>query len=408
MESTNFFRSLLAKNTVAGYFLLVCAVASLILANTHLGPSYLKVWNHSIGGHPFSHWIDDALMAIFFLLIGLELKRELLYGELKSRKQAVLPIYAALGGMLVPAAIYVALTWGQSVEMGFGIPMATDIAFVLAILAVLGSRVPKSLKVFLTALAVIDDLGSVIVIALFYTSNFSLPFLLLAFLLLMLIFLVGQMMNPDTHAKENLLIAFSLIAGAGVWILLMRSGVHASISGILVALAVPSYNGAQDAPAARLERGLRLPVYFFVLPLFVLSNMAIQVNDILPYSESLGSNIMQFFSQSHVLGIVFGLLVGKPVGIMLGVLFVIAMRWGTLPKDMSAKHVVGAGFLGGIGFTMAIFISALSFEDRTLVDMAKLAVVGASFIVALIGTVILSVKTRKKYFVPLHSQNQKK
>lgn len=391
-RSSSLIRSLLAKDTVAGYFLLICAVASLIIANTHWGISYLKVWNLSIGGHPFSHWIDDGLMAIFFLLVGLELKRELLYGELKSKKQAVLPIFAALGGMLVPAIIYMVFTWGQSVQVGFGIPMATDISFVLAILAVLGSRVPKSLKIFLTALAVIDDLGAVIVIALFYTSHFNLLFLFLALLLLVLIFFVGKAVYADTRAKVTGVIVFSLLAGIGVWMLLMRSGIHASIAGVLVALAIPSYNGAKEAPAARLEHGLHLPVYLFVLPLFILSNMAIPLNHILPSTGSIGESMLMFLSQPHVLGIIFGLMIGKPVGIILGVLLVLTMRWGKLPKDMSVKHIVGAGFLGGIGFTMAIFISALSFDDSTLIDTAKLAVVGASVMSAVVGTIVLSVR----------------
>lgn len=385
-------KSWLAKDTVAGYFLLICAVISLVLANTHWGTIYLKIWNHPIGGFPFSHWIDDGLMAIFFLMVGLELKRELLYGELKSKRQAILPIFAAMGGMLVPAVIYLAFTWGHSTQMGFGIPMATDIAFVLAVLAVLGTRIPKQLKIFLTALAVMDDLGAVIVIAIFYTSHFSLPYLLLSLMLLMVIFLVGQMVKASTPAQENLLIAFSLFAGVGVWGLLMRSGVHASIAGILVALAIPSYNGAADAPAARLERGIHLPVYFFVLPLFILSNMAIQLNNILPQTESFGMSLMNLLSQPHILGIVFGLLIGKPLGIISGVLIVLSMHWGKLPESMTVKHIVGAGFLGGIGFTMAIFISALSFEERFYLDSAKLAVVGASTISAMIGAIILSLK----------------
>ncbi|MCQ2272855.1 MAG: Na+/H+ antiporter NhaA [Bacteroidales bacterium] len=389
-------KPLLSKETTAGYFLLACTVASLIIANTHCGPAYLDFWNHSIGGHPFSHWIDDGLMAVFFLLVGLELKRELLYGELKSMKQAILPIFAAIGGMLVPAVIYIIFTWGQAVQMGFGIPMATDIAFVLAILAVLGSRVPKPLKIFLTALAVIDDLGAVIVIAVFYTSNFTFLYLLLALILLGLIFVIGQIAKADTHAKANWLIVFSLLAGVGVWILLMRSGIHASIAGVLVAMAIPSYHGAEDAPAARLEHGLHLPVYFFVLPLFILSNMAIPLNHILPVAESASTGLGIFFSQAHVTGIMAGLLLGKPAGIIMGVLLVLTLRWGALPEGISVKHIVGAGFLGGIGFTMAIFISALSFDDSMLIDTAKLAVVGASVISAAAGTIILSHGTKKK------------
>lgn len=389
-------RSVLAKDTVAGYFLLICAVVSLLIANTHWGAGYLKVWSHSIGGHPFSHWIDDGLMAIFFLLVGLELKRELLYGELRSRERAILPVFAALGGMLLPAAIYIVLTWGTSVRAGFGIPMATDIAFVLAVLAVLGSRIPKSLKVFLTALAVIDDLGAVIVIAVFYTSQFSFPYLMLAFLLLALIYIVGQSGYAVSRKSANLVIVFSLLAGVGVWLLLMRSGVHASIAGVLVALAIPSYFGAEDAPAARLERGLHGPVYFFILPLFVLSNMAIPLNNVWPAAESLWASAAQFLSQPHVLGIVFGLLVGKPLGIISGVLLVLLLRWGKLPADLSMRHIVGGGFLGGIGFTMAIFISALSFSDGALIDTAKLAVVAASVLSAAVGTVVLRVGSNPK------------
>lgn len=385
-------RAVLGKDTVAGYFLLICAAASLLIANSRWGVPYLKVWNHSIGGHPFSHWIDDGLMAVFFLLVGLELKRELLYGELRSRERAILPVAAALGGMLMPAAIYLSLTWGESVRAGFGIPMATDIAFVLAILAVLGSRIPKSLKVFLTALAVIDDLGAVVVIAVFYTSHFSFPYLMLALLLLALIYIVGQSGYAVSRAKANLVIAFSLLAGVGVWLLMMRSGVHASIAGVLVALVIPSYFGVEDAPAARLERGLHGPVYFFILPLFVLSNMAIPLGNVWPEAGSLWASAVQFLSQPHVLGIVFGLLAGKPLGIILGVLSVLLLRWGKLPADLSMRHIVGGGFLGGIGFTMAIFISALSFSDGSLIDTAKLAVVTASVTAAVVGAVVLSVR----------------
>lgn len=385
-------RSVLGKDTVAGYFLLICAAASLVIANSRWGVPYLRVWNHSIGGHPFSHWIDDGLMAVFFLLVGLELKRELLYGELRSRERAILPVVAALGGMLLPAAIYLSLTWGESVRAGFGIPMATDIAFVLAILAVLGSRIPKSLKVFLTALAVIDDLGAVVVIAVFYTSNFSLIHLLLALWLVALIFIAGQSVDLRSSGKRKALIAFSMLVGVGVWMLLMRSGVHASVAGVLVALAIPSYFGSEDAPAARLERGLHGPVYFFVLPLFVLSNMAIPLSNVWPEAGSLWASAAQFLSQPHVLGIVFGLLVGKPLGIILGVLSVLLLRWGKLPADLSMRHIVGGGFLGGIGFTMAIFISALSFSDGSLIDTAKLAVVAASVTAAVVGAVVLSVR----------------
>lgn len=391
VKPTGRVRRLLDKDTVSGYFLMLCAVASLLIANTHWGTGYLKLWSHSIGGHPFSHWIDDGLMAVFFLLVGLELKRELMYGELRSRKQAVLPILAAVGGMLLPAAIYIVLTWGTSVRMGFGIPMATDIAFVLAILALLGSRVPKSLKVFLTALAVIDDLGAVIVIAVFYTSNFSLIHLLLALGLVALIFIAGRSVDLGSSGKRKALIIFSLLAGVGVWILLMRSGVHASVAGVLVALAIPSQNGSSEAPAARLERGLHGPVYFFVLPLFILSNMAIPLRELWP-----AAGLSALLMQPHIKGIVFGLLVGKPAGILLASWAVLKMGWGAMPQGVSARQLVGASFLGGIGFTMAIFISALSFSDGALMGTAKLAVVVSSVAAAIIGSIVLRVGSAPK------------
>lgn len=377
--------SIIAKDAFIGYLLLACTVISLIVANTRLGANYLQFWNHPIFGHKISAWINDGLMAVFFLMIGLELKREFLYGELKSVKQATLPLAAAIGGMIVPAVIYIIFNWGQGTLRGFGIPMSTDIAFVIAIIAILGSRVPPALKVFITALAVIDDLGAVLVIAIFYTTNFSIAHLLLALILFTAMALLGQLVKPTTRGVENIVTLTLLASGTVLWFLIIKSGVHASISGILVALTIPSYQGAQDAPLARLERYLHNPVYLIILPLFVLANTAIPFNHLMAE----GFTINAFLSQSHIAGIALGLFLGKPLGIIAGVWWALVRGWGKLPDGMNAQHIIGAGFLGGIGFTMAIFITALAFDSSALADSAKIAIIGTSALSAALGYFIL-------------------
>jgi Na+:H+ antiporter, NhaA family len=310
------------------------------------------------------HWINDALMAIFFLLIGLELERELYNGELSSLKNALLPIFAALGGIAVPALIHFGFNAGTPTQPGVGIPMATDIAFALGVLALLGKQVPASLKIFLTALAVMDDLGAIIVIALFYTANFSVAYLaasLLVFGLLVALNRYGRIMALTPY----------LVGGALMWFLMLKSGVHATIAGVLLAFAIPFSSKQDDAhsPSHRLEHVLHKPVAFFILPVFALANTGIIISA--GWVQELGS--------ANSLGILAGLLLGKPAGILLLSFAAVTLGLCRLPLDLRWRHVVGAGMLGGIGFTMSIFITNLAFTGSPAVTNAsKMAILLAS------------------------------
>lgn len=376
--------NIMTGGVASGALLLVCTILSFTVANTKFGESYLQVWSCPLGGHPLSAWINEGLMAVFFLLVGLELKREILYGELKSRKQAVLPLMAALGGMVVPAAIYVMLNWGERTLSGFGVPMSTDIVFVVAILAALGTRVPPSLKIFVLALAVIDDIGAVLVITLFYTSHFQISFLMLAVVMLLAMIMVGQVVHVRSKVGEDVVMCVLLLMGVALWVLVMKSGIPASVSGVLVALTIPSVRyGEADSPSVRLERGLQLPVYLLVLPLFVLENTAIRL------SPADVRTVNEVLSQPYVMGIAVGMFVGKPLGVLLGTWLAVVTGWGELPDEVHAGQIVGAGFLCGIGFTMALFFTSLAFHDPFMADVAKLTVLTTSALSALVGTIVL-------------------
>ena len=375
----------MARESTVGVLLLLCAVLSIMLANSSVGDGYRQLWSRSVGGHPISHWIDDGLMAVFFLLVGLELKHEFLYGSLRSPKQALVPMLAAVGGMVMPAAVFLALNHGESTWRGFGIPMATDIAFVLAVLALLGSRVPAALKVFLTTLAVVDDLGAILVIALFYSSTIDIPYLMLAFVAWWLLCLTGWTAYPRRRSEAVMLTAFLIAGGVGLWVLLMRSGVHATLSGIMLAVAVPSFDNLPKAPASRWQERLHRPVYWVVLPLFILANTAISF-------ASFGGGMP---SLPLVGGIVVGLLLGKPLGILLGTWAALRIGGGGHWDGIGLGQWVGAACLGGIGFTMAIFVTSLAFDDLLLVDSAKAAILMASVVAALIGAILLA-RSKKK------------
>lgn len=379
------FQIFLKKESSPGYLLVMCALLSLVIANTGIGAGYLQIWNRNIAGHSLSHWIDDALMAVFFLLVGLELKHEFLYGALQSKKHSLLPIAAAVGGMLLPAIIYLYSTHGTPEQMGFGIPMATDIAFVLAVLSILGKKVPPSLRTFLVALAVVDDLGAIIVIAIFYTTGFSLGYFIAAILLCLTLLLAGQTIKPASQKGDNLLLAMLLVGGAVMWVLLMRSGVHATISGILLALAIPSRQGSHDALAFKLQHYLHNPVYFIILPLFVLANTAIPFDDIM-----VDGSFWQSLTATHTFAIAAGLLLGKPLGIMLGAWIAVKTKIALLPQNTTWMHIAGAGFLGGIGFTMSIFVISISFTDPFVIGSSKIAVILTSLVAALIGFAIFA------------------
>ena len=367
---TSAFREFFDSEKASGVLLIISTVISLIFANSVLGPHYLDFWHYPFAGLSVELWVNDGLMAIFFLLIGLELVRELNDGELSDLKSAMLPIIAALGGIVVPASIHFYFNAGTPTQAGIGIPMATDIAFALGALALLGSRVPASLKIFLAALAVIDDLGAIIVIALFYTSELAIGYLagaLATFAMLMLL----------NRLRVMALLPY-LIGGAIMWFLMLKSGIHATIAGVLLAFAIPFSSPKADAspPAKRLEHLLHKPVAFLILPIFALANTAIII----------GGDWAQHLATPNSTGILMGLILGKPLGITLLSFAAIALGISRLPFDMNWRHLLGAGLLGGIGFTMSIFITNLAFSgDMETVNASKMAILLASLVAGTLG-----------------------
>lgn len=351
--------------------LMGCTLFSLTLANTAFGPAIQDFWHTKVVGMSIEHWINDALMAVFFLLIGLELERELYVGELSSLKNALLPIFAAAGGIAVPAGIHFALNNGAATQAGLGIPMATDIAFALGALSLLGDRVPASLKVFLAATAVMDDLGAIIMIALFYSTDFSLAYLLGALVVFLVLILFNRIFRIMALTPY-------LLGGVLMWFLMLKSGIHATLAGVLLAFAIPfsSKSEDQESPSHRLEHQLHKPVAFLILPLFALANTGV----VLP------SNWLGALQSSNSLGIIGGLLLGKPVGIVLLSLLAVTLGVCRLADDLKWRHIVGVGLLGGIGFTMSIFITNLAFVGQAdLVNASKLSILLGSVLAGVLG-----------------------
>jgi len=369
-ELSKTFRRFYSSETSSSILLIICTVVSLSIANSALGTDYLRFWQTHVGDLSIDHWISEALMAVFFLLIGLELERELYNGELSDFKTALLPIFAAIGGICVPALIYFALNAGTPTQAGIGIPMATDIAFSLGVLALLGSRVPASLKVFLTALAVMDDLGAIIVIAVFYTADLSPTYLLAAIVVFLLLVALNRL--------RVMSLAPYLLGGALMWFMMRKSGVHATVAGVLLAFAIP-FSAREDdeaSPSHRLEHFLQKPVAFIVLPVFALANTGIV----------LGSDWAQNLTSTGSLGIIAGLVVGKPLGIAITCLAVVTIGICRLPLDLTWRHVFGAGLLGGIGFTMSSFITNLAFAGNPeLINDSKAAILSASLAAGAVG-----------------------
>ena len=364
------FKEFVDNEQSAGIFLMVCSVAALILANSPVSSAFLGFWKLYLGPLNISHWVNDGLMAIFFLLIGLELKREFYNGELSNPQTALLPIVAAIGGIALPALIYFGLNRGLPTQVGFGIPMATDIAFALSVMTLVGSRVPTSLKVFLTAIAVIDDLCAIIVIALFYTSKFSPTFLMLALGVLGVLVLLNRF-------QVTTLIPY-LLGGALMWFFMLESGVHATIAGVLLAFAIPSRLSKPDghSPAGDLEHRLHKPVAFGILPIFAIANAGIVI----------GGGALASLVSPGSSGIMAGLLIGKVVGVSAFSFLAVKSGVCRLPADVGWKHVIGAGWLAGIGFTMSIFITNLAFaENESLINSSKMAVLLSSFVAGLVG-----------------------
>jgi len=371
MKLTKLFNEFFDSEKAGGLILVFVTVLSLGLANSPWQINYINFWHFDLGGHSVVHWINDGLMTIFFLLIGLELEREIYHGELSDLKNASLPIFGALGGIIAPAGLFLLLNFGTDTQAGAGIPMATDIAFAIGILSLLGNRVPNSLKIFLTALAVMDDLGAIIIIAIFYTTS-------IAFINLFIALGIFGLLLALNRLKVHNLIPY-LFGGVAMWYFMLHSGVHATITGVLLAFAIPFGDGGEKSPSFMLQHFLHKPVAFFILPLFAIANTCITVGD--DWQSGLG--------ETNSLGIIIGLVIGKPLGIFLFSFIGAGLGLCALPTDLKWKNIIGAGFLGGIGFTMSIFIALLAFDNADIVNNSKIAILIASLIAGTIGFIWL-------------------
>lgn len=375
----NVFKDFFQSSNAGGIILFICVIISMILANTDFAVPLQNILDHPIGfenesvhlRYPILLWINDGLMAIFFLLVGLEIKREIVEGELSSPQKASLPILCAIGGAVVPAIIYLGLNAGQETASGWGIPMATDIAFALAVINLLGNRIPSSLKIFLAALAIVDDLIAILVIAFFYSSGIETTYLLYAAIGLVVLIIMNRMnvLNPYLY----------LIPGIFIWYFVHHSGIHATIAGVLVAMTIPTNDTDTESPLERLEHALTKPVNFLIIPLFAFANTNI----------TLESEMLAGLTSSLGLGISLGLLLGKPVGILLTSYLCTKLKLSSLPEGSTWRHILGVGLLAGIGFTMSIFIAILSFGDPLHVSEAKLSILITSLLAGVIGYLTL-------------------
>lgn len=374
----HFFRG----ESAAGLLLAFSSMMALVLANGPLSEFYFDFFSRKVFGLTIGHWINDGLMTIFFFVVGLEIKKELIDGELNTWQKALLPTVAAAGGMVVPALLYWSLNNEGLMARGWGIPMATDIAFALGVLAVLGSRVPRSLKVFLMALAIIDDLGAISVIAIFYSGDLQVWALALAFSLLFLIWLLKSR-KVSSYAPY-------VVLGIGVWVCFLGSGVHATVAGVLLGLLTPLWSlkdgtfGPTFSPVNELLSRLHVPVSFIVMPVFAFANAGISLK---------GVDFSSLVAHPVFLGVSIGLLIGKPVGIMVFSMLAAAFGWAFLPRGVRWRHVLGASFLAGIGFTMSLFISALALPAELEV-YSKTAILLSSLIAGSIGALILTSSRR--------------
>lgn len=419
------FQIFFQRQASSGILLIIATVIALFWANSPWAGAYHDLWRtniaFSVGDFELSkdllHWINDGLMVVFFFVVGLEIKREVLVGELSSPRQAILPIMAAIGGMAVPAGFYLLFNAGGPAEAGWGIPMATDIAFALGILSLLGKRVPLSLKIFLTAVAIVDDLGAVLIIALFYTSE-----LVWVSLLIGAIFLVALIVMNRLRVRSPLVYA---ILGIGMWVAFLQSGVHATIAGVLLAMTIPARTrinteeflshakyylgefGKHDKPGEgvltnrkqraaiqaiedvaehaltplqRFEHNLHPFVSNFIMPVFALANAGVVLN----------GNLLSTFAQPVTLGIMAGLILGKQIGVFLASYLAVKLKWADLPTDMTWQHLYGLAWLAGIGFTMSLFIASLAFGDSEFLSDAKTGILFASLVSGTVGAVILS------------------
>jgi NhaA family Na+:H+ antiporter len=419
------FQQFFQQEASSGILLMIATIVSLVWANSPWADSYTALWHtnvtFSFGGFGISkdllHWINDGLMAVFFFVVGLEIKREVMVGELASLRRAILPITAAIGGMVIPASFFLLFNSHGSARDGWGIPMATDIAFALGILSLLGNRVPLSLKIFLTAVAIVDDLGAVLVIALFYTSEIIWVSLLIGGILLAILLIMNKLgvRSPIVYG----------ILGFGLWVAFLKSGIHATIAGVLLAMMIPvrtrinteefisnaDYfldefrnhgwtgesvltNGNQRAilqaievaaehaqtPLQRMERTLHPWVGYFIMPVFALANAGIAIR----------SDFLAAFAQPVTLGVMAGLIFGKQIGIFSASYLAVKLGWSDLPSGMTWLRLYGLAWLGGIGFTMSLFIASLAFGESEFLNMSKAGILAASLISGIVGAFILS------------------
>lgn len=372
---TETFRRFVRSEQSGGAALLVCTLIALAFTNSPMGESYVQFWESSLGALTLAHWVNDALMAVFFLLIGLELERELYVGELSEPRKALFPAFAAIGGMVAPALIHYSLNAGTPTQSGFGIPMATDIAFALGALSLLGNRVSPALKVFLVAFAVADDLGAIMIIAAVYTSELSPVYLISAIVVWIALILLNR-------ALRMMSLAPYLLGGAVMWVLLLNSGVHATLAGVMLAFAIPFTNDSGTSPSERLEHALQKPVALVILPIFALANGGIVIER--TWSTELTS--------VNSLGIALGLIIGKPLGIITMCLAATWLGLCRLPPQLHWSQIAGAGILGGIGFTMSIFITNLAFpNDLHIVNSSKMAVLLSSLAAGIVGILWLRI-----------------
>jgi len=375
----NIFSRFFSSQTAGGILLMLCVIASLIIANSDAGIYFENFLAKNLGYESsFIHlkysillWINDGLMAIFFLLVGLEIKRELVEGELSSIKQATLPIFAAVGGMLVPALIYTLINLNGNASSGWGIPMATDIAFAVAVLSLLGNKIPLALKVFLTALAIVDDLGAILVIAFFYTDDLHLSYLPYIIGTLILLFAINYF-----NVKS---IIYYIIPGFFLWYFIHGFGVHATIAGVLTAFFLPTTPDDTESSLEKLEHLLAKPVNFIIMPVFALANTNIRFEN----------EMMDGIFGGLSMGIILGLCLGKPIGITLMAYLAVKLKISELPKDTRWAQIIGLGLLAGIGFTMAIFIALLSFNNNEFQTQAKFSILIASILSGILGYFIL-------------------
>ncbi len=373
-----------AHEAAGGALLMLAALAALVVANSSLQPVYDAVLGAYVAitiegdglQKPLILWINDGLMAVFFFLIGLELKRELLDGKLKNPRDVVLPGMAAVGGMAVPAIVFLGLNAGTPAATGWAIPAATDIAFALGILALVGDRVPSSLKVFLLTLAILDDMGAILIIALFYTAELKIGYLVVALAPLALMIWRNQ---AGAHRM-----APTLLLGAVLWVLVLKSGVHATLAGVVTAFCVPLKDRWNKSPLHSLEHGLEPYVYFFIVPVFAFANAGVVLKG-LSFADLLAP---------LPLGIAAGLVIGKQVGILGLTWALVKTGVARMPSHATWAQIYGVACLAGIGFTMSLFIGSLSFNDPELMNAVRLGVLGGSAVSAILGYAVLMLATR--------------